>query len=59
MNTLRELRLLSSAINTVERQLQSADSVTDQIDALERLRALQYCLNHCINRWLDRRKKYN
>lgn len=56
MTTLRELRLLSSAISTLQYELRLADSVSDQIEVLERLRALQYCQNIAVNALLDRRK---
>jgi hypothetical protein len=56
MTNLSELRLLSSAISTLQYELRLADSVSDQIDVLERLRALQYCQNIAVNQLLDRRK---
>ena len=56
MTNLQELRLLSSAISSLQYQLALADSVSDQIDVLERLRALQHCQNIAVNRLLERRK---
>lgn len=56
MNTLKELRLLSSAISSLQYQLRLADSVVDQIEVLERLRALQHCQNIAVNQLLERRK---
>ena len=56
MTTLKELRLLSSAISTLQYELRLADSVSDQIDVLERLRALQHCQNIAVNELLERRK---
>ena len=57
MILLNELRLLSSAISSLQYQLALADSVVDQIEVLERLRALQHCQNIAVNALLDRRKK--
>ena len=57
MTLLNELRLLSSAISSLEIKLQNADSVSDQIEVLERLRAMQHCQNIAVNALLDRRKK--
>jgi CMP-2-keto-3-deoxyoctulosonic acid synthetase len=56
MTNLQELRLLSSAISTLQYQLALADSVSDQIEVLERLRALQHCQNIAVNQLLERRK---
>ena len=56
MTNLQELRVLSSAISTLQYQLALADSVSDQIDVLERLRALQHCQNIAVNELLERRK---
>jgi len=56
VTNLQELRVLSSAISTLQYQLALADSVSDQIDVLERLRALQHCQNIAVNELLERRK---